>query len=207
MAKINVVNLQGEKVKDITLNDSIWNIEVNEIILKNAINLALASLRQGTHKTKTRAEVSGTGKKPWKQKGTGRARQGSRRSPNFVGGGVVFGVSPRNYGYKMNKQERVIAIKSALSTKLQNKELVVIDEVKLPDLKTKGILAILKNLKSGKKVLFVTKNENENLYMATRNLKTIGQLMATDINVLDIVNTNTLVMDLEAIKYIEEVLS
>lgn len=207
MAKINVVNLQGEKVKDITLNDSIWNIEVNEIILKNAINLALASLRQGTHKTKTRAEVSGTGKKPWKQKGTGRARQGSRRSPNFVGGGVVFGVSPRNYGYKMNKQERVIAIKSALSTKLQNKELVVIDEVKLPDLKTKGILAILKNLKSGKKVLFVTKNENENLYMATRNLKTIGQLMATDINVLDIVNANTLVMDLEAIKYIEEVLS
>lgn len=207
MAKINVVNLQGEKVKDITLNDSIWNIEVNEIILKNAINLALASLRQGTHKTKTRAEVSGTGKKPWKQKGTGRARQGSRCSPNFVGGGVVFGVSPRNYGYKMNKQERVIAIKSALSTKLQNKELVVIDEVKLPDLKTKGILAILKNLKSGKKVLFVTKNENENLYMATRNLKTIGQLMATDINVLDIVNANTLVMDLEAIKYIEEVLS
>lgn len=207
MAKINVVNLQGEKVKDITLNDSIWNIEVNEIILKNAINLALASLRQGTHKTKTRAEVSGTGKKPWKQKGTGRARQGSRRSPNFVGGGVVFGVSPRDYSYKMNKQERVIAIKSALSTKLQNKELVVIDEVKLPDLKTKGILAILKNLKSGKKVLFVTKNENENLYMATRNLKTIGQLMATDINVLDIVNTNTLVMDLEAIKYIEEVLS
>jgi len=207
MAKINVINLKGEKVKDIVLNDSVWNIEVNEIILKNAIDLALASLRQGTHKTKTRAEVSGTGKKPWRQKGTGRARQGSRRSPNFVGGGIVFGVSPRDYSYKMNKQERVIAIKSALSTKLQNKELVVIDEVKLPDLKTKGILAVLNNLKLGKKVLFVTKDENENLYMATRNLNTVGQIMASDINVLDIINANTLVLDLEAIKYIEEVLN
>lgn len=207
MAKVNVINLKGEKVKDITLKDSVWNVEVNDVVLKDAIKLALDSLRQGTHKTKTRAEVSGGGKKPWKQKGTGRARQGSRRSPNWVGGGTVFGVTPRDYGFKMNKKERVIALKSALSSKVQAKGLVVIDEIKLPSLKTKEFITIMNNLKLNNKVLFVTKDENENLYMATRNLENVGQLMATDINVLDILNSETLVIDEETVKYIEEVLN
>ena len=205
MAKVEMINLKGEKVKDVTLNDSIWKT-FNDIVLKKAIDLQLAATRQGTHKTKTRAEVSGGGKKPWKQKGTGRARSGSNRSPIWRGGGIVFGVTPRSYGFKMNKKERVLALKSALSYKLKNKELVIIDDIKLDSLKTKEIKDIMKTLKLDGKTLFVTNEDNENLYMATRNLGYAYAILADEINVYDIVNADKLVLDEKALNKIEEVL-
>lgn len=206
MAKVSLIKLNGEKVKDITLEDGIWNIEINKDILSKALRLSLATLRQGTKKTKTRGEVSGSGKKPWKQKGTGRARAGQKRSPVWVGGGHTFALVGRSYTFKMNKKERVIALKSALSTKFQNKELVVVEEMTLPTLKTKELNEILKALKVSKKVLFVTLDENENLYMASRNLTNIGHIMAKEINILDVINSGTLVLDEASVKYVEEVL-
>ena len=206
MAKTPIINLKGEKVKDITLSDSIWNIEGNNIELKRAIDLQLAASRQGTHKTKTRAEVSGGGKKPWKQKGTGRARAGSSRSPIWRGGGVVFGVTPRDYTFKMNKKQRVLALKNALSYKFKDKELVVVDNIELNSLKTKEILEVMNTLKLDGKVLFVTADENEKLYMATRNLGYAYAITAEEINVYDLVNADKLVIEEAAVNKIEEVL-
>ncbi len=206
MAKVSLIKLNGEKVKDITLEDGIWNIEINKDILSKALRLSLASQNQGTKKTKTRGEVSGSGKKPWKQKGTGRARAGQKRSPVWVGGGHTFALTSKENTIKMNKKERVIAIKSALSTKFQNKELVVVEAMMLPTLKTKELNDILKALKVSKKVLFVTVEENENLYMASRNLTNIGHIMAKEINILDVINSGTLVLDEASVKYVEEVL-
>lgn len=206
MAKTQLINLKGEKLKDITLADSVWGIAANDIVLKKAIDLQLAATRQGTHKTKTRSEVSGGGKKPWKQKGTGRARAGSSRSPIWRGGGIVFGVTPRNYGFKMNKKERVLALKSALTHKLADKELVVVDNINLDSLKTKEIKNIMNTLKLDGKTLFVTLEDNENLYMATRNLGYAYAINADEINVYDLVNADKLVIDEAAVKKIEEVL-
>ncbi len=206
MAKTQLINLKGEKLKDITLADSVWAIEANDIVLKKAIDLQLAATRQGTHKTKTHSEVSGGGKKPWKQKGTGRARAGSSRSPIWRGGGIVFGVTPRSYGFKMNKKERVLALKSALTHKLADKELVVVDNINLDSLKTKEIKNIMNTLKLDGKTLFVTLEDNENLYMATRNLGYAYAINADEINVYDLVNADKLVIDEAAVKKIEEVL-
>ncbi|HJJ16959.1 MAG TPA: 50S ribosomal protein L4 [Bacilli bacterium] len=206
MAKTQLINLKGEKLKDITLADSVWAIEANDIVLKKAIDLQLAATRQGTHKTKTRSEVSGGGKKPWKQKGTGRARAGSSRSPIWRGGGIVFGVTPRSYGFKMNKKERVLALKSALTHKLADKELVVVDNINLDSLKTKEIKNVMNTLKLDGKTLFVTLEDNENLYMATRNLGYAYAINADEINVYDLVNADKLVIDEAAVKKIEEVL-
>lgn len=204
MTKISVKNLKGEKVKDLTLNDNVWNIETNDLCLKKMIKLQLDSMRQGTHKTKTRREVSGGGRKPWKQKGTGRARQGSIRATQWRGGGIAFGVSPRSYSFKINKKERVLALKTALTYKAKTKELVVIDNIKLDSLKTKEVINILDTLKLNGKVLFVTNDENENLYMAARNLGNVLVLMADEINCYDIVNADVMVCDEEAVKKIEE---
>lgn len=204
MTKISVKNLKGEKVKDLTLNDNVWNIETNDLCLKKMIKLQLDSMRQGTHKTKTRSEVSGGGRKPWKQKGTGRARQGSIRAIQWRGGGIAFGVSPRSYSFKINKKERVLALKTALTYKAKEKELVVIDNLKLDSLKTKEVINILDTLKLSGKVLFVTSDENENLYMAARNLGNVLVLMADEINCYDIVNADVMVCDEEAVKKIEE---
>ena len=206
MGKINVINLTGEKTSDLKLNDSIWNTEVNNIVLKKAIDLQLASLRQGTHKTKTRSEVSGGGRKPYRQKGTGNARQGTIRAPHYRGGGVVFGVTPRSYSFKMNKKERGLAIRSALTEKVKNKELVVVDSLNIDSLKTKDIKNLIVNLKLVGKVLFITNEDAENLYLATRNLGYAATLMASEINVYDIVNADTIVIEEAAVKYIEEVL-
>ena len=206
MGKTQLINLKGEKLKDITLADSVWAIEANDIVLKKAIDLQLAATRQGTHKTKTRSEVSGGGKKPWKQKGTGRARARSSRSPIWRGGGIVFGVTPRSYGFKMNKKERVLALKSALTHKLADKELVVVDNINLDSLKTKEIKNIMNTLKLDGKTLFVTLEDNENLYMATRNLGYAYAINADEINVYDLVNADKLVIDEAAVKKIEEVL-
>ena len=206
MTKISIKNIKNEKVKDLTLNDKVWNIEVNDDCLKKMIKLQLAATRQGTAKTKTRAEVSGGGKKPWKQKGTGRARSGSNRSPIWRGGGIVFGVTPRDYTFKINKKERELALKSALSAKVQAKELVVLDNIDLKELKTKDLKAILNKLDLVGKVLFVTADDCENLYMASRNLGYTYVIMANEINCYDIVNADYLVCDEKAVNYIEEVL-
>lgn len=206
MSKVKVLNIKGEELKDLTLNKDVWNIEVNDIVLKKAIDLQLAATRQGTHKTKTRSEVSGGGRKPWKQKGTGRARQGSIRATQWRGGGIAFGVTPRDYGFKMNKKERVLALKSALTHKVNDKELVVLDNITLENLKTKDLKAIMTTLKLTGKVLFVTKDDNENLYMASRNLGYAYAILADEINVYDIVNADVLVCDEAAVKQIEEVL-
>ena len=204
--KISVKNKLGEKVKDITLDDSIWNIEANTQAVKKMIRLQLDATRQGTQKAKTRSEVSGGGRKPWKQKGTGRARQGSTRAPQWRGGGIVHAVSPRDYTFDINKKERKLALKSALSLKAQDKELIVLEDIKLDTLKTKDIKKLIKDLKLEGKVLFVTVDEAENLFMATRNLGYAYQIMVTDINVLDLVNANVVVIEEEAVKKLEEVL-
>lgn len=204
MKKVEVKNLNSEKVRDITLNDSIWAIDVHEDALKKMIRLQLASTRQGTHKTKNRSEVSGGGRKPWKQKGTGRARQGSIRATQWVGGGVPHGVQPRDYGFKINKKERVLAIKSALADKLINNAVVVFDNLELPSLKTKDVKKLIETNNLEGKVLFVTASDCENLYMATRSLGYAYHILAEEINVLDIVNADTLVLDEAAVKVIEE---
>lgn len=204
MTKISVKNIKGEKVSDITLNDTIWNIEPNDLCLKKMIKLQLDSMRQGTRKTKTRSEVSGGGRKPWKQKGTGRARQGSIRATQWRGGGIPFGVNPTSFTFKINKKERVLALKTALTYKAKNKDLLVLDEIKLDSLKTKEITNILETLKLSGKILFVTNEDNENLYMATRNLGNVLVLMANEINCYDIVNADILVVEKDAVAKIEE---
>lgn len=204
MKKTNVINLKGENVKELKLNESIFGIEPNDIVLKKALRLQLDSLRQGTAKTKNRREVSGGGRKPYRQKGTGNARQGSIRATQYRHGGIVFGPTPRDYGFNMNKKERVLAMKSALSYKLAQDELVIVDSVELKDMKTKAVKNLIETLKLEGKVLFVTKGEAENLYMATRNLGYADAIMAEDLNVLDIVNSDTLVLDEEAVSVLEE---
>ena len=206
MSKINVLNIKGEKVKDLTINDNIWKFEQNADCLKKMIRLQLDSMRQGTHKTKSRSEVSGGGKKPWKQKETGRARQGSIRATQWRGGGIAHGVTPRDYTFKINRKERVIALKSALADKFGTKKLIVVDNLNLENLKTKEALTVLNNLKLEGKVLFVTKEDCENLYMATRNLGYVCAILANEINCYDLVNANYLVCDEEAVKAIEEAL-
>ena len=204
--KISVKNKQGEKVRDLTLNDAVWNIEAKPQVLKKMIKLQLDSLRQGTHKTKTRSEVSGGGRKPWRQKGTGRARQGSIRATQWRGGGIAGGVQTRDYTFKINRKERVLALKSALSLKAQEKALVVLDTITLDSLKTKDVKKLIRDLKLDGKILFVTSEDNENLYMATRNLGYTYAILTSEINVFDLVNADVVVMDEVAVKKLEEVL-
>ena len=207
MAKTQVLNQKGEKVKDITLKDSVWNIEVNEPVMHDAIVLAQASLRQGTASTKTRSEVSGGGRKPYKQKGTGNARQGSTRSPQWPGGGIVFGPKPRKYDKKQNRKERRLALKSALTSKFQDKELVIVENLNLVDNKTKTFNEMLKNLKIDGKALVVYADENENLFLASRNNNKVAVVAFNEINVLDLVTANYLLIDESSVKKIEEVLN
>ena len=204
MAKIEVKNLNSEKVRDITLNDSVWSGDVHEDALKKMVRLQLAATRQGTRKTKNRSEVSGGGRKPWKQKGTGRARQGSIRATQWVGGGVPHGVCPRDYSFKINKKERVLALVSALRDKMAQGKIVVFENLELPTLKTKDIKELVKTANLEGKVLFVTESDCENLYMACRNLGYAYHIVADEINVLDILNADTLVFDEAAVKKIEE---
>ena len=206
MAKVELKNLKNEKVKDLSISDSIWKIEVNDDCLKKMIRLQLAATRQGTAKTKTRSEVSGGGRKPWKQKGTGRARQGSIRATQWRGGGIAGGVQPRDYTFKINKKERVLALKSALTDKLNTKSLFVFDNLELPSLKTKELKSFVETANLEGKVLFVTASDNENLYMASRNLGYTYVLYIDDINVYDIVNADTLVLDEATLNKLEEVL-
>ena len=207
MPKISVLNVNGQKVKDIKLNDNIWSIEPNDAVIYDAIRLATASLRQGTHSVKTRAEVSGGGRKPWRQKGTGNARQGSTRSPQWRHGGIVFGpTTERNYNIKMNKKERRLALKSALSYKVIDSELTVLDELKLSSSKTKEIVKVLEGLKLNKSTLFVVNELTDELILASRNLEGVKVILPNEVNVLDVARYQNLVATEDAIKSIEEVL-
>ena len=207
MKKVELLNIKGEKVKDINLNEEIFGITPNKEVLNDAIIFTMASLRQGTHKTKNRSEVSGGGRKPWRQKGTGRARQGSIRAVQWVGGGRYGTPVPRDYSKKQNKKERRIAIKSALSEKVRDKELMVVENLTVSAPKTKEMIELLETLKvADKKVLLVVKEFDDNLILASRNINNLVLILADEINVLDVVATDVMVATEDAIKYIEEVL-
>ena len=207
MKKNEIVNLKGEKVSDIALNETVWGITPNDAVLYDAITLAQSAQRQGTADTKTRSEVSGGGRKPWRQKGTGHARQGSTRAPHWYHGGIVFGPHPRTYGKKMNKKERVLALKSALSYKVQDGALIVLDDLNLKTNKTKDMIKVLNDLKVSKNILIVTHELTDNLILASRNIPTVELLQNDDINTLDVIAADYLVVTKEAVKAIEEVLS
>lgn len=206
MAKIDVLDINGKKVDSITLNDDVFAITPNEQALFDAVMLQRANVRQGTHSVKNRSAVSGGGRKPWRQKGTGRARQGTIRAPQWRGGGVVFGPTSRKYTLKMNKKVRRLALKSALSTKLINGDIIVIDNLNLTTPKTKDFVQVVNNLNIDRKGLFVTANIDENVYLATRNVNNILVQEPSEINVLDLLNVNKLVLTVEAVNKIEEVL-
>lgn len=207
MKKVELLNLKGEKVKDINLNEEIFGITPNNNVLNDAIILSMASLRQGTHKAKNRSEVSGGGAKPWRQKRTGRARQGSIRSVQWRHGGTYGTPVPRDYSKKQNRKERRIALKSALSEKVAEKALIIIESLKLENAKTKDMIALLETLKvADKKVLLVVDKFDDNTILASRNIKNLVLISAEEINVLDLVSTDVVVATEEAIKNIEEVL-
>ena len=206
MNKLSVLNIKGEKVGDITLNENVWGIEPNDAVLYDALTLARNNARQGTADTKTRSEVSGGGKKPWRQKGTGRARQGSTRAPHWIKGGIVFGPHPRSYAKKMNRKERRLALKSALSYKVIESEMIVVDNFDLETGKTKDAKAALNNLKVNKKVLLVVDELNDNVILATRNLNNVVLLEASEINTYDVVASDNMIITEKAVNAIEEVL-
>ena len=206
MAKIDVLDVNGKKVDSIDLNDSVFAITPNEQALFDAVMLQRANVRQGTHSVKNRSAVSGGGRKPWRQKGTGRARQGTIRAPQWRGGGVVFGPTPRKYTLKMNKKVRRLALRSALSLKLQNNELVVVDKLEVKEPKTKDFMKVVNALGVERKGLFIGSELSENLVRSSNNVANVLVLEANEINVLDIMNVNKLVLSVDAVKKIEEVL-
>ena len=202
MANVSVYNMEGKEVGTIELNDAVFGVEVNEHLVHMAVVQQLANNRQGTQKAKTRSEVSGGGRKPWRQKGTGHARQGSTRAPQWTGGGVVFAPVPRDYSFKMNKKERRIALKSALTTRVQENKLVVLDELKLDAIKTKDMQNVLNNLKV-EKAMVVT--DNENVIVSARNIPNVITASVGTLNVFDILKYNTVVLDKAAVAKVEEV--
>ncbi|PKH11511.1 50S ribosomal protein L4 [Planomicrobium sp. MB-3u-38] len=207
MPKVALLNQTGSQVGDIELDDYVFGIEPNESVLFDAVIAQRASLRQGNHKVKNRSEVAGGGKKPWRQKGTGRARQGSIRSPQWRGGGIVFGPTPRSYSYKLPKKVRRLAMRSALSSTVVNENLMVLEGITFDAPKTKSFLQLQNDLSLGKKVLFVTEDVNENLALSARNIQGMTVISATGINVLDLLGHDKVVMTKAAIEKIEEVLS
>ena len=207
MSKLSVMNTKGEKVKDITLNAEVWGVVPNDAVLYDAIRLAKNSLRQGTHETKTRSEVSGGGIKPWRQKGTGRARAGSTRSPLWRHGGVVFGPHMRSYSFKMNRKERRLALKSALAYKAADNKLIVIDNFNIETNKTSEAKKVLSTLTNDKNILVAVNELNENMVLATRNLNNVILLEASEINTYDVVAADVMIIEEAATKKIEEVLN
>ena len=202
MANVSVYNIEGKEVGKIDLSDAVFGVEVNEHLVHMAVVSQLANNRQGTQKAKTRSEVSGGGRKPWRQKGTGHARQGSTRAPQWTGGGVVFAPVPRDYSFKMNTKERRIALKSALTTRVQENKLVVLDELKLDAIKTKDMQNVLNNLKV-EKAMVVT--DNENVIVSARNIPNVITASVGTLNVFDILKYNTVVLDKAAVAKVEEV--
>ena len=204
MEKIALLNLKGEKIKDIKLNENVFGIEPNKNVLYDAVILTRACLRQGTHDTKNRAEVRGGGRKPWRQKGTGHARQGSTRAPQWTGGGVVFAPTPRDYSFKLNKKEKRAALKSALSSRVQDNKFIVIDEMNFGEIKTKNFQNMLNNL-SVAKALVVIEEGNTNAVLSARNIADVKTAGTNTINVYDILKYNTVIVTKAAVATIEEV--
>ena len=202
MSNVSVYNMEGKEVGTLELNDAVFGVEVNEHLVHMAVVRQLANKRQGTQKAKTRSEVSGGGRKPWRQKGTGHARQGSTRAPQWTGGGVVFAPVPRDYSFKMNKKERRLALKSALTSRVQENKLVVLDELKLDAIKTKDMQNVLNNLKV-EKAMVVT--DNENVIISTRNIPNVITASVSTLNVFDVLKYNTVVLDKAAVAKVEEV--
>ena len=205
MANVSVYNMEGKEVGKIDLNDAIFGVEVNEHLVHMAVLQQLADKRQGTQKAKTRSEVSGGGRKPWRQKGTGHARQGSIRAPQWKGGGVVFAPVPRDYSFKMNKKEKRAALKSALTDKAQAGNLIVVDELKFDEIKTKKFAEVMNNLKATRKALVVLADNDQNVVLSARNLAEANTTLTNTLNVYDIVNAKTLVLTKDAVAKIEEV--
>ena len=205
MANVSVYNMEGKEVGTIELNDAVFGAKVNEHLVHMAVVQQLANNRQGTQKAKTRSEVSGGGRKPWRQKGTGHARQGSTRSPQWTGGGVVFAPVPRDYSFKMNKKEKRAALKSALSDKVANGKLVVVDALIFDAPKTKEFAKVMANLNVNEKALVVLNNNDANVVLSAKNIPTVKTSLTNTINVYDIVNAKTLVLTQDAVKTIEEV--
>ena len=205
MPKVDVYDIKGKKVSDVELAENIFGIEPNEAIVHSVLINYLANQRQGTQSTKTRAEVRGGGRKPWRQKGTGRARQGSIRAPQWVKGGIALGPKPRSYKYTVNKKERRLAIKSLLSSKVLEKELTVVDKLELSEIKTKTMVKALSDLKVEGKTLIVLADKNENVLMSSRNIEGVKTILLNNINVFDLLKYNNLVLPLETVKKIEEV--
>ena len=205
MAKVSVYNMEGKEVETIDLSDAVFGVEVNEHLVHMAVVLQLANNRQGTQKAKTRSEVSGGGRKPWRQKGTGHARQGSTRSPQWTGGGVVFAPVPRDYSFKLNKKEKRIALKSALTSKVQANKLIVVDELKMDEIKTKKFQEVLSNLKISRKALVVLNENDEKVVLSARNIPSVKTALTNTINVYDIMNAGTVILTKDAAHKIEEV--
>ena len=204
MANVSVYNMEGKEVGKMDLNDAVFGVEINEHLVHLAVVQTLANRRQGTQKAKTRSEVSGGGRKPWRQKGTGHARQGSTRAPQWKGGGVVFAPVPRDYSFKMNKKEKQLALKSVLTSRVQDNKLIVLDELKLNDIKTKKFKEVMDNLKVTK-AMVVIGEQDANVICSARNLPTISTVVAKDINEYDILKGDTLVIKKDAVAKIEEV--
>ena len=205
MPKVDVYNIEGKKVSDIELADSVFGIEPNENIVHSVLKNYLANQRQGTQSTKTRAEVSGGGKKPWRQKGTGRARQGSTRAPQWIKGGIALGPKPRSYRYTVNKKEKRLAIKSVLSSKVLEKELTVVDKLELKEIKTKSMVNALAALKVEGKTLIILPENNKNVVMSARNIKGVKTISANNINIFDLLKYGNLILPVDTVKKLEEV--
>ena len=204
MANVSVYNMEGKEVGKMDLNDAVFGVEINEHLVHMAVVQNLANKRQGTQKAKTRSEVSGGGRKPWRPKGTGHARQGSTRAPQWKGGGVVFAPTPRDYSFKLNKKEKRAALKSVLTSRVQDNKLIVLDELKLDTIKTKDFKKVMDNLKIGK-AMVVIDGQDENVILSARNLPTVNTAVAENINVYDILKGDTLVLTKDAVAKIEEV--
>ena len=204
MANVSVFNMEGKEVGTIELNDAVFGVEVNEHLVHMAVVQQLANNRQGTQKAKTRSEVSGGGRKPWRQKGTGHARQGSTRSPQWTGGGVVFAPVPRDYSFKMNKKEKKAALKSALTSKVQDAKLIVVDELKFDEIKTKNFATVMSNLNVNKGLVVIAEND-ANVVLSARNMADVNTTLVNTMNVYDVMNAKTVVLTKDAVAKIEEV--
>ena len=204
MANVTVYNMEGKEVGNMDLNDAVFGVEINEHLVHMAVVQNLANKRQGTQKAKTRSEVSGGGRKPWRQKGTGHARQGSTRAPQWKGGGVVFAPTPRDYSFKLNKKEKRAALKSVLTSRVQDNKLIVLDELKFDAIKTKDFKKVMDNLKVDK-AMVVIGGQDENVILSARNLPAVDTAVAENINVYDILKGDTLVLTKDAVAKIEEV--
>ena len=205
MPKVDVYNMQGKKVSDVELSEAVFGIEPNENVVHSVLVNYLANQRQGTQSTKTRAEVSGGGRKPWRQKGTGRARQGSIRAPQWIKGGIALGPKPRSYSYRINKKEKQLAIRSLLSAKVLDNELTVVDKLEVKEAKTKVMAKALTDLKVEGKALIILADRNDNVLRSSRNIEGVKTIELNTINVFDLLNCNKLVLPLDTVKKLEEV--